>query len=61
MHVSIGRNNFIFRDKQSNKGGSLILGEIDKKHIHVTRKKPDRITYVPVNSGSPLWEFSIDR
>lgn len=52
---------YLNRDKQSNKGGSLILGEIDKKHIHVTRKKPDRITYVPVNSGSPLWEFSIDR
>ncbi|KAK9732354.1 Eukaryotic aspartyl protease [Popillia japonica] len=52
---------YLNRDKSSKKGGSIILGAIDKKHIHVTNKVPDKITYVPINSASALWEFSIDR
>ncbi|KAI4466600.1 beta-site app-cleaving enzyme isoform a-related [Holotrichia oblita] len=54
-------NPFSKTDKSSPKGGSIILGAIDKKHIHVTNTIPDRITYVPVNSATALWEFSIDK
>ncbi|KRT81659.1 hypothetical protein AMK59_5132 [Oryctes borbonicus] len=52
---------YLNRDKASNKGGSVILGEIDKKHIHVTANVPDKITYVPINAASALWEFSMDK
>ncbi|GJQ82675.1 hypothetical protein Trydic_g19690 [Trypoxylus dichotomus] len=52
---------YLNRDKASDKGGSVILGAIDKKHIHVTKNVPDKITYVPVNVQTRLWQFSIDK
>ncbi|XP_018328790.1 lysosomal aspartic protease-like [Agrilus planipennis] len=52
---------YLNRDKQSNRGGNIILGAIDEKHIHVTDKKPDQITYLPVDKSSGWWQFKMDR
>lgn len=50
---------YLNRDRQSNKGGNILLGFVDPKHIHVTNKEPDPITYLPVDAGQ-YWQFSMD-
>lgn len=52
---------FLNRDRQSRKGGSITLGAVDKKHIHVTNKVYDEITYVPVDSSTGYWSFRLDK
>lgn len=57
---------YLNRDRQSSRGGNLLLGFIDTKHIH---QKPgpngthvlESITYLPVNPANSYWEFNIDR
>ncbi|KAJ8963214.1 hypothetical protein NQ318_018680 [Aromia moschata] len=55
---------FLNRDRQSNKGGNIMLGFVDDKHIHKTQLKngtiiDDTITYLPVDPGQ-YWQFSMD-
>ncbi|KAJ8976410.1 hypothetical protein NQ317_005329 [Molorchus minor] len=55
---------YLNRDRQSNKGGNIMLGFFDEKHIHKTELKnktivPAKITYLPVDPGQ-YWKFSVD-
>lgn len=55
------------RDRQSNRGGNILLGFIDKKHIHhipvpnSNKTIPEAITYLPVEGGEGYWQFHMDR
>ncbi|XP_018563231.1 aspartic proteinase A2-like [Anoplophora glabripennis] len=51
---------YLNRDRQSNKGGNILLGFVEPKHIHVTNKVPDPITYLAVDAGQ-YWKFTMDR
>lgn len=50
----------IFRDRQSNRGGNIMLGFIDEKHIHKTNQVPEKIKYLPTDAGQ-YWQFTMDR
>ncbi|KAF2892909.1 hypothetical protein ILUMI_13264 [Ignelater luminosus] len=58
---------YLSRDRQSQRGGNILLGFIDKKHIHrvpvpnSNKTIPDTITYLPVEGGSGYWQFHMDR
>lgn len=51
---------FLNRDYQSSRGGDIMLGAINEKHIHVTNKVKDKVTYVQVDSSYGQWAFKID-
>ena len=51
---------YLNRDRHSPRGGDIIMGFIETKHIHVTKKKFDNITYLPLTS-SIYWQFKIDK
>ncbi|KAJ8924271.1 hypothetical protein NQ315_007063 [Exocentrus adspersus] len=46
-------------DRQSSRGGNIMLGFIDSKHIHVTKGVKDQIKYLPVDPGQ-YWKFTVD-
>ncbi|XP_050294886.1 uncharacterized protein LOC126735047 [Anthonomus grandis grandis] len=55
---------YLNRDKQSSQGGNVILGYIEKRHIHSHQdenknKIYDPIKYMPVKA-SPYWKFDLD-
>ncbi|XP_066256821.1 cathepsin D-like [Euwallacea similis] len=55
---------YLNRDKQSNHGGNVILGFIEKRHIHSTKDANnktiyDTIKYMPIKPGYQ-WEFDLD-
>lgn len=58
---------YLNRDRQSNRGGNLLLGFIDEKHIHqkvVPGKNhtvPETITYLPVDGSKGYWQFKMDK
>lgn len=58
---------YLNRDRQSNRGGNLMLGFIEKKHIH-QKQVPGQnhsvlepITYLPVDPSNGWWQFKMDR
>ncbi|KAF5289708.1 hypothetical protein FQR65_LT11762 [Abscondita terminalis] len=57
---------YLKRDGQSHQGGNIMLGFIDKQHIHTivdpnTNKTfREEITYLPVNSHDEYWSFNMD-
>ncbi|XP_074042270.1 lysosomal aspartic protease [Leptinotarsa decemlineata] len=56
---------YLNRDRQSKRGGNVLLGFIDDKHIHKTQLKngtvvPDEIKYLPVTSNQ-FWQFAVDK
>lgn len=56
---------YLNRDHQSNRGGNIMLGFVDKKHIHrqQLRNKTivyDPIKYIPIDAGA-YWQFSMDK
>ncbi|CAG9864101.1 unnamed protein product [Phyllotreta striolata] len=56
---------YLNRDPQSTKGGNIMLGFVDKKHIHIHQlpngaKVYDNITYLQVDAGQ-YWMFSVDK
>ncbi|KAF5292331.1 hypothetical protein FQA39_LY03365 [Lamprigera yunnana] len=58
---------YLNRDRQSNRGGNVLLGLIDKKHIHhkidpeSNRTVPEEITYLSVDPSQAFWKFRMDR
>ncbi|XP_066138705.1 cathepsin D-like [Euwallacea fornicatus] len=55
---------YLNRDTQSNHGGNIILGFIEKRHIHSTKDSNnktvyDPIKYMPIKPGY-LWQFDLD-
>lgn len=58
------KNSTYSRDKQSKTGGNVIMGFIEKRHIHNTKDKDnntiyDVVKYMPVHSGY-FWQFNLD-
>ncbi|KAK4884207.1 hypothetical protein RN001_000478 [Aquatica leii] len=57
---------FLNRDRQSTRGGNVLLGLIDEKHIHqkvvpgLNHTVPEDITYLPVDSKEGYWSFKMD-
>jgi len=56
---------YLNRDKQSDKGGNVILGFIEMRHVHSKKDANnntiyDPIKYMPVKSGY-FWQFDMDR
>ncbi|KAG5888198.1 hypothetical protein JTB14_036210 [Gonioctena quinquepunctata] len=56
---------YLNRDRQSNRGGNIMLGFVDQKHIHKTRYPngsiiPDEIKYLQVTSDQ-YWEIAVDK
>ncbi|CAH1163535.1 unnamed protein product [Phaedon cochleariae] len=55
---------YLNRDRQSNKGGNIMLGFYDPKHVHQTSYPngsviPDTIKFLQVDAGAD-WQFSLD-
>ncbi|EFA06989.2 Lysosomal aspartic protease-like Protein [Tribolium castaneum] len=55
---------YLNRDRQSNRGGNVMLGFVDLKHVHKTKvgKKIvyDNFTYLPVENYA-YWQFQMDQ
>ncbi|XP_056629561.1 uncharacterized protein LOC130440442 [Diorhabda sublineata] len=56
---------YLNRDRNSNRGGNVILGFVEYRHIHKTELKngtvvPDTITYLNVDPGR-FWKFTVDK
>ncbi|XP_076267637.1 lysosomal aspartic protease-like [Rhynchophorus ferrugineus] len=56
---------YLNRDKQSDHGGNIILGFIEKRHIHSHKDSNnqtiyDDILYLPIKSGT-YWQFDLDK
>ncbi|KAF5289707.1 hypothetical protein FQR65_LT11761 [Abscondita terminalis] len=57
---------YLNRDRQSHRGGNIMFGFIDKKHIHqkidpnTNKTIPEEITYLPVNANDGYWSFNMD-
>jgi len=57
---------YLNRDRQSHRGGNILLGFVDPKHIHQmpapdNKTIPTPITYLPVDASNGYWEFKMDR
>lgn len=55
---------YLNRDKQSNHGGNVIMGFLEKRHIHHVRDQNnnivyDEVTYLPIKNSS-FWQFDLD-
>nr|UHM21926.1 cathepsin D2 [Zabrotes subfasciatus] len=56
---------YLNRDRQSAQGGNVILGFVDKKHVHHVKYPNgsiiyDEIKYLPIDP-TQYWQFSMDR
>ncbi|KAJ3649035.1 hypothetical protein Zmor_020797 [Zophobas morio] len=55
---------YLNRDRQSNRGGNVMLGFVDPKHIHKTKINgkivADNFTYLSVENYA-YWQFQMDR
>lgn len=47
---------YLNRDRSSNRGGNVIFGRIEKRHV----LENETITYLPVNLTG-YWQFKMDR
>ncbi|CAH0552174.1 unnamed protein product [Brassicogethes aeneus] len=52
---------YINSNRDSKRGGNIILGYIEHRHIHKNKDKvPDPIKYLPVDAGQ-YWQFTVDK